>query len=180
MNCNAHPVQGVPFCPCYTRWAVRSRGIQPRQLLGRGAAFLQKAVRYRCEVEELHAQDGNKTLTSLLSLRSCGRLLRTPLRTRGAPTTRRAARALTAPSPRPVPPLRRAGRGTRDGPTLIDRWSWRHRGDSTPIMNACAGTVPRLPPLEGLTPPLWVPRIRAETRARDLRRPRRATSDAPH
>ena len=59
-------------------------------------------------------------------------------------------------------------RGTRDGPTLIDRWSWRHRGDSTPTMNACAGTVPRLPPLEGLTPSLWV--------ERDLRAPPRCVS----
>ena len=42
------------------------------------------------------------------------------------------------------------------------------RGDSTPTMNACAGTVPRLPPLEGLTPSLWV--------ERDLRAPPRCVS----
>ena len=87
-------------------------------------------------------------------------------------------RALTAPSPRPATPrsdARAAALATVR--PRIDSWSWRRRGDSTPTMYACAGAVPRLPPLEGLTPPPLGPPYPALRRARP---PPSDVGRAPH
>ena len=99
---------------------------------------------------------------------------RTSLRTRGAPTTRRAGADRALP-PAGHPPLRRAGRGTRDGPTPKQSTAGAGAAPRRFHTNyvCMRGSRPAPAPPGGThAPPLGSPVPRAETSATSAERRR--------